>query len=74
MANNENEAKLMEWNARTLITVWGNKDVSEELHDYSSREWSGMLKDFYKPRWQLFIDSLKNDLNNIPCKSIDYYK
>ena len=38
------EKDLYEWNARLLITVWGFKDGS--LHDYSHREWSGLLRDF----------------------------
>jgi alpha-N-acetylglucosaminidase len=29
------------------------------LHDYSNREWGGLLKDFYYPRWKLFFDNLK---------------
>lgn len=44
-------------NARTLITTWGPEQPSEAagLHDYSYREWHGMLKDFYYPRWAYFF-------------------
>ncbi len=47
-------------NARTLITTWGDRDQSEYggLRDYSYREWAGMLKDFYYPRWKTFFDNL----------------
>ncbi len=49
----------MEWNARTLITVWGNKTAAANgLHDYSNREWGGLLKDFHYERWKLFFDKL----------------
>lgn len=49
-------------NARTLITTWGDYYPSEYggLRDYSYREWGGMLKDFYYPRWQKFFDNLDN--------------
>lgn len=45
-------------NARTLITTWGDEKASEwgGLRDYSYREWSGMMRDFYYPRWKTFFD------------------
>lgn len=47
-------------NARTLITTWGPRVAAESggLRDYSYREWGGMLKDFYYPRWKTFFDNL----------------
>lgn len=50
----------LEWNARTLITVWGTKAAANEggLHDYSNREWSGLLRDFHYPRWEAFFRAL----------------
>ena len=49
-------------NARTLITTWGNETASEAggLRDYSYREWAGMLKDFYYPRWKAFFSHRDN--------------
>lgn len=46
-------------NARTLITTWGDRSASEGggLRDYSYREWGGMMKDFYYPRWKAFFDN-----------------
>ena len=51
----------MEWNARTLITVWGPQKSAEDgrLHDYSSRQWGGMLNDFYLARWERFFKALE---------------
>lgn len=49
----------MEWNARTLITVWGDRLSARRLHDYSNREWGGMLSSFYLPRWKLFFDAVE---------------
>jgi alpha-N-acetylglucosaminidase len=54
------ERKFYEWNARTMITLWGPPDGS--LLDYSRREWSGLLTGFYLPRWKQFFDRLDRSL------------
>lgn len=54
------EIDLYEKNARNLVTLWGDKD--SPLHDYSRRQWGGLLKDFYKPRWEKFIAYAINSL------------
>lgn len=51
--NNENEKALYEFNAKDLITLWGDKNCP--LNEYACRQWSGLLDDFYKPRWQQFF-------------------
>jgi alpha-N-acetylglucosaminidase len=50
---NGNEKALYEKNARDLITLWG--DANCPLNEYACRQWSGLLSDFYKPRWQQFF-------------------
>lgn len=52
----------MERNARMLITTWGNEQNCNagRLHDYSHRTWGGLVKDYYKPRWQDFLERLIN--------------
>ncbi|MBQ2298751.1 MAG: alpha-N-acetylglucosaminidase, partial [Bacteroidaceae bacterium] len=46
-------------NARTLITTWGEEVNANRggLRDYSYRQWAGMLKDFYLPRWEYFFNN-----------------
>lgn len=56
------EKTYFEWNARTLITLWGDKNGAKDLRDYSAREWQGLLEDFYKPRWERFISRLEISL------------
>jgi len=51
------EQRLFEYNARTLITLWGPERSSHVLRDYSHREWSGLIEDFYLPRWEMFLHS-----------------
>ncbi|MBB2144771.1 alpha-N-acetylglucosaminidase [Pedobacter sp. LMG 31464] len=57
LGNTLTEKDIYEQNARNQITLWGDKN--SPLHDYACKQWSGMLNDFYKPRWQQFI----NDVN-----------
>ena len=56
----EKEKDLYELNARNLITLWGNKE--SELHEYSNRQWAGLINDFYKPRWEQFFVYLKKKM------------
>ncbi len=68
---NQAEKDLFEYNARTQITTWSFQN--SDLHDYSHREWSGLLSDFYKPRWELFIDYIKQKLDGKNPQEPDYY-
>ncbi|UZR96966.1 alpha-N-acetylglucosaminidase [Chondrinema litorale] len=53
------EQDLYEFNARDQVTLWGDKN--SELHEYSNRQWAGLLRDFYKPRWeQYFVQVAKS--------------
>ena len=40
-------ADYYEHNAKRLVTVWG-----PPVDDYSARIWSGLVRDYYLPRWQ----------------------
>lgn len=51
----QSEKDLYERNARNLITLWHGKEHTN-LQDYARRQWSGMLKGFYKPRWEQFFN------------------
>lgn len=39
-----------ERNARRIVTVWG-----PPVDDYSARIWSGLLRDYYLPRWKQYF-------------------
>jgi alpha-N-acetylglucosaminidase len=58
----EAEKALYEQNAKDLITLWG--DENSPLHEYSNRQWSGLLSDFYKPRWRQFFQQVEQSLAN----------
>ncbi len=65
LATSEEERKYFDKNARTLITLWGdiNGDCSY-LYDYSWREWSGLIKEYYYVRWQMFYNEAITHLEN----------
>ncbi len=73
IGDNDAEKNLNEWNARTLLTVWGPRDSAMGgLDDYANREWSGMLKDYYYMRWKLFIDEMSKKIDpNIKKQKIN---
>lgn len=54
-----------EWNARVQITTWGNRYCADtgKLRDYAHKEWQGLLKDFYYPRWQKYWQILQDELD-----------
>lgn len=57
----DREKAYFEKNARTIITIWGGDG---ELLDYANRQWNGLLRDYYLPRWQLLIEATVSELEN----------
>ena len=60
------EKDQYEWNARVQITTWGNRECADNggLRDYANKEWQGLLKDFYYPRWQTYFTALADQMNH----------
>ena len=52
LASAPGEADLFEYNARNLLTLWG---PNGEISDYAGRLWAGLVKGYYRPRWELFL-------------------
>lgn len=48
-----------EWNARNQITLWGPRG---EIRDYAIKQWAGVIADYVKPRWQIFIREMEISL------------
>jgi alpha-N-acetylglucosaminidase len=42
----------------TLPTLWGSDTPDPVLYDYAWREWGGLVKTFYKKRWEIFVAEL----------------
>lgn len=66
--HSENEKALYEQNAKDLITLWGDKDCP--LNEYACRQWSGLISDFYVPRWKQFFELATNSLKE--GREMDY--
>ena len=75
LGKTSDEKKLYEWNARTQVTTWGNRFAANNggLHDYAHKEWSGLLKDFYYPRWKKWIEAASAELGGGSRPVIDWY-
>src|ERR1019366_4473290 len=54
------EQDLYEFNARDLITLWGDKN--SPLREYSNRQWAGLIKGFYKLRWEMFFTVINKSM------------
>lgn len=48
--------KKYQSNAKRLVTIWG-----PPIDDYSVRIWSGLIGDYYLPRWKMWFDEQMNN-------------
>jgi alpha-N-acetylglucosaminidase len=53
------EKKLLETHARTLLTIWAPGGVER---DTARRNWGGLVGTYYLPRWQLWLNALRESL------------
>jgi alpha-N-acetylglucosaminidase len=60
-AANKNEEAYYEKDARSIITIWGGS-----LTDYAGRQWNGLMRDYYLPRWQILINARLSELKGGP--------
>jgi alpha-N-acetylglucosaminidase len=59
VAVSEAEAHLYEQNSRFQLTLWGPEG---NILDYANKQLSGLVADYYKPRWGLFLQTLVDSL------------
>lgn len=52
----EEEKDYFEHDARSILSVWGQKGRS--LNDYANRGLNGLVRTYHSPRWHRFIDDL----------------
>jgi alpha-N-acetylglucosaminidase len=75
-ASNPTESARLDYDARSILTTWGDRKASEEgeLHDYGNKDWAGLTRDYYRARWQTYFESLDAELRSgIPAVPIDWY-
>ena len=62
-------------NAKALITTLFASDIiCERIHDYSNRQWSGLISDFYKKRWEIFFEKCKKEIADSTAKEINWFE
>lgn len=57
----DNIKDLYENNSRYQITLWG---PNGEIVDYANKQWSGVVMDFFLPRWMVFFGALRDSIRN----------
>jgi alpha-N-acetylglucosaminidase len=62
-AKDEKDLIMLEWNARRQITLWSSPEIAE-FHDYANKQWGGLIRDYYLPRWKMFVDMQRDCLSN----------
>ncbi len=62
------------YDARSILTTWGDREASQDLHEYGNKDWAGLVRDYYAVRWQMYFASLEEALlTGAAPKSIDWY-
>lgn len=56
--DNDEEKNYYESNAKRLLTTWGTTAVN----DYSARTWSGLIRDYYVPRWKHYYATQQKEI------------
>lgn len=74
-ASSDEERGRLEYDARSLLTSWGDRTASEAgLHDYGNKDWAGLTSDLYRKRWALYFGNLANALKTgSAAKPIDWF-
>ena len=52
---NASYAAYLEYQARNQLTLWG---PTGEINDYASKQWAGLIGEYYAARWQTFVATL----------------
>lgn len=52
---NSDLQKYYEKNARRIVSIWG-----PPVDDYSARIWSGLIRDYYLPRWKHYFEQKRS--------------
>ncbi|XP_023172139.2 alpha-N-acetylglucosaminidase [Drosophila hydei] len=56
LAPSEEHRPIYEFNARNQLTAWG---PNGQILDYATKQWSGLMSDYYQPRWNMFLEGVK---------------
>lgn len=71
--NTEYEKKNNVRNLMILITYWGGSKPSM-LRDYAYKEWAGLMTAFYKERWMIYFEHLRQLLDGENNPAPDFHR
>lgn len=73
-ASSAEDLAQIEYDAHSIVTTWGDRTASKELHEYGNRDWAGLVSGYYAVRWKMYFDSLDEALKTgSEPKPIDWY-
>jgi alpha-N-acetylglucosaminidase len=73
-ANTPQQLDQIMYDAKSILTTWGDRVASKSLHEYGNRDWAGLVSTYYGPRWKLYFASLEKSLSTgNPPETIDWY-
>ncbi|MTD43627.1 hypothetical protein GKE82_04735 [Conexibacter sp. W3-3-2] len=65
-AESDAEAADLEFDARSILTIWAQRAGSVfdnvRIDDYANRDWAGMTGGYYRPRWAAYLQALSAEL------------
>jgi alpha-N-acetylglucosaminidase len=70
------ERARLDYDARSLLTTWGDRKASEGamLRDYGNKDWAGLTRDYYRVRWARYFRTLDDELRTgHPAQPIDWF-
>jgi alpha-N-acetylglucosaminidase len=67
--DNINDQLMYKFNALNQITLWGPQ---EQNIDYAAKQWNGLMKGYYYPRWSLFFTNLLD--SQVPFNQTEFKK
>lgn len=59
MGTTTQEKDYFEQNARNILTSWSMENNYPHLNDYACRQWNGLIKGLYIPRWKAYFEAEK---------------
>ncbi|MFE0491811.1 alpha-N-acetylglucosaminidase [Streptomyces sp. PG2] len=71
----EAERDRLQYDALSLLTVWGTRQGAEAgLRDYANREWAGLVGGLYRLRWSTYFTELRAALTEGRAPAaVDWY-
>ncbi|MQY14533.1 hypothetical protein SRB5_47010 [Streptomyces sp. RB5] len=68
------ERDVLESDARTVLTTWGETRAAAVSREYANRDWAGLVGGYYKPRWRRYFTALRTALTSRSTpETIDWY-